>query len=564
MRIGRCLALGATALGISVLAAAQFTGPAPLAWRWAHPTSVSPLGSPLLVGDSVYVAVGNRMFALDNKTGNQKWRFPLVEGIPGNFRSGAVIHGGTVIAAADNKYVYGVDAATGASKWQWISNVPIVGQPVLVGASVVVQLSDNSLMALRSDNGQPEWKDPEGNATPYRIFSGLQGDLASHGSSLLYLTQAGELVSMSVTTRRQNWVAKFNSATPNAAPIIFGDVAYVNSGTWLIAVNAISGGGRWQQNLGEMLAFSPAVSSEGVFTVTADGRAYLFDTATGRPKWRSPLNLGSVLAVRPSAVDKMFVAPLYNGAITLVNPVIADPVKQNSGQIVWSYLVRPLNRTAGSGGAGGGGGEETRGGGGAGLGGLAGGASGGGGAGGGGGQSNANPIAIPASGPAVLAGKTLLVLIQDGSLMAFDKDFGVDRTAPSIEMVWPTPGSQVCGQPLDLIFKIDDESSGVSKDTVKVEIDGKPYEFEYGLDGFAIVKISSLSKNQRLMDGRRSIKVSAGDWMGNSISHDFGLSVDNTLPPLVRPGAANTGAAGRPPGGGRPGGGLSGGGRGGG
>lgn len=564
MRIARCLAMGLLAIGTMVPAAAQFTGPAPLAWRWAHSTPISPLGAPLLVGDTVYVAVGNRIFALDHKTGNQKWRFPLVEGIPGYFRSGPVLSGGTIIAAADNRYLYGVDAATGASKWQWVSPVPIVGQPVLAGTTVIIQLNDNSIVGIRSDNGQPEWRDAEGNATPYRVFAGLQGDLATHGTSLLYLTQGGELISMNVTTRRQFWKAKFSSATPDAAPILYGDVAYLNSGTWLIAVNAITGGGRWQQNLGEPLAFSPAVSAEGVFAVTTDGKAYLFDTATGRPKWKSPLDLESVLAVRPSAIDKMFVAPMTNGAINLIDPV--------SGKIAWSYLVRPLNKTAGTGNAGGGGGVGGPGRGGddsGGIGGPAGGPPGGGGPGGvrggAGGQSGSAVIAVPASGPAILAGKTLMLLMQDGSLLAFDKDFGVDKTAPTIEMVWPTPGAQVNGQPLELIFKIDDESSGVSESSVKVEIDGKPYELDYGLDGFAIVKISSLTKNTGLTDGRRSIKVSAADWLGNAGFTEFGLSVDNTLAPLVRQASASTGAGGRPGGGaGRPGGGLGGGGRGGG
>lgn len=554
MRIARCLAIGGLALGVLTAAVAQFTGPAPLAWRWAHPTSVSPNGAPLLVGETVYVAVGNRMFALDHKTGNQKWRYPLVDGIPGNFRTSPILANGNLIAAADNRYVYAVDAATGNSKWQWISQVPIIGQPVLVGSSVVLQLSDNTLMSLRSDNGEPEWKDPEGNPTPYRVFAGLQGELAGHGTSLLYLTQANEFISMNVTTRRQNWKARFTSATPNAAPIIYGDVAYINSGTWLIAVNALSGGARWQQNIGEMLAFSPAVSPEGVFTVTLDGKAYLFDPSNGRPLWRTPLDLQSVLAVRPSPIDKMFVAPLSNGSLTLVDP--------KTPEVVWSYLVRPLNKTAGEASAAGGGASAGDGGGGPGLGGLAGGARGGGAAGGGQSSSTTTPIAIPASGPAILAGKTLLVLIRDGSLMAFDKDFGVDKTPPVVEMVWPTPGAQVCGQPLDLIFKIDDEATGVNSGTVKVDVDGKPYELDFGLDGFAVVRISQFSKNPRLMDGRREIKVSASDWFGNAASRTFGLSVDNTLPPLARPGATTT----RPPGGGRPGGGggLAGGGRGGG
>ena len=133
-------------------------------------------------------------------------------------------------------------------------------------------------------------------------------------------------------------------------------------------------------------------------------------------------------------------------------------------------------------------------------------------------------------------------------------------------MVWPNAGDQVSGQPpLELIFKIDDEATGVSNKTVAVNVDGQAMEVEYGRDGFAVVKISPYTKNKPLVDGRKSIKVSASDWFGNMTTTEYGLTIDNALAPLAR--ASTTpgnpgGGAGR--GGGRGGGGIGGGGIGGG
>ena len=534
MRIGRCLAVGAIALGGLSAAWAQFTGPAPLAWRWAHPTAVSPQGAPLVSGDTVYMAVGNRVFGLDKNTGNQKWRFPLVEPITGYFRSGPLLAEGTVVAAADNKFVYGIDANTGNSKWQYVSQVPIVGQPILAGNVVVIHLNDNSILGIRADNGKPEWKDEQGNPTPYRVFAGIGGGLAAHGSTIMFLTQDGELVAISATTRRQLWKAKFGSVTPGSVPIVMGDTAFVNSGTWIVAVNAITGGGRWQQNVGDMLDQSPAVSPEGVMTVSMDGKAFLFDTGTGRPKIKQPIDLTTPLSARPAAVDKLFLAPTTNGALNVINP--AD------GSVVWTYFVSPLNRGATSASTGGSQPGGRPGGPPGGLGGPggAGGALGGAGGIGGGGQSSsgATPIAVPASGPAVVSGNTLFVPIADGSLLAFDKVQGVDLTGPEVKMAWPNPGDQVSGQTLELIFKIQDEASGVKASSVKVTIDGQDYESQFGRDGFAIVKISGFSKNKPLADGRKAIKVTASDWIGNARTEEFGLTIDNTLAPAVRPGAA--------------------------
>ena len=535
MRIVRCLFIAMVGLGALSAVLAQFPGPAPLAWRWAQSTAISPIGSPLVSGDVVYVAVGTRMYALDRATGNQKWKYPLAEGIPGNFRSGPLLAEGTVVAAGDNRIVYGVDAATGERKWTSPFTVPIVGQPVLAGNIVVVRLNDNTIMGIRADNGQPEWKAPSGEAMPYKVYDGIDGDLAVHGSTILFATQAGELQAISATTRKVLWKAKFSTVTPGAVPVVYGDVAYMNSGSWLVAVNALSGGARWQQNIGEPLAFSPAVSADGVFVVTADGKGLLFDQTTGRPKLKQPISLGSVLAVRPSAVDRQFLAPLTSGALTLINPT--------NGEVTWSYLVRPLNKTASSSTTGGPGGGKTGGPGGGpggGLGGPPGGGRGGGGPAGGGPDQSAAPIAVPASGPGVLVGQTLLILIQDGSLLAFDKDLGVDKTGPNIKMVWPNAGDQVSGQPpLELIFKIDDEATGVSNKTVAVNVDGQAMEVEYGRDGFAVVKISPYTKNKPLGDGRKSIKVSASDWFGNLTTTEYGLTIDNALAPLAR--ASTTG-----------------------
>jgi hypothetical protein len=85
MQTFRTLTAGIVAFGSLTVAMAQFDGPAPLAWRWSQSTTVRPNGSPLVDGNLVYITVGQRMFALDKDTGNQKWKYPQVEPIPGYF-----------------------------------------------------------------------------------------------------------------------------------------------------------------------------------------------------------------------------------------------------------------------------------------------------------------------------------------------------------------------------------------------------------------------------------------------------------------------------------------------
>lgn len=498
MRTARFLALGATVLTTASVAIAQFTGPAPLAWRWSASTSVSPSGKPVVSGDTVYVAVGNRIYALDRQSGNQKWKFPNVDPIPGAFRQGVLHAENLVVAAADNRVIYAVDAKTGQSKWQYISPIPFQGAPVMAGKFVVFGLNDNSIMAVNSEDGQAAWP------APYKIFAGLEGGIASNGTTIYYMTGANELVSHSVSANKPGWKARFSMVSPDSAPVIYGDNLYVVSGQWLACLSASTGSQRWQQNVGEPLVFSPAVSPDGVLVVSRDGNARLFEPGSGRPKLRTAVPLGGVPVTSPSAVDKMFVAPTSNGSLNLINP--------STGTVVWNYLLRPI------------GGPLIR-------------------QGSGNNRNETRIYTIPAAGPAVLAGSSLMVLASDGSLFTFDSNQGVDKTGPSIKMLWPNSGDQVSGMPpLELIFRIEDEASGINDKTLSIKVNGQDASFEFGRDGFAVVRISSVGKNRPLRDGRATILVSATDWMGNISNAEFGLLIDNTLKPLARP--ANTGPTG--------------------
>ncbi|MBC8065441.1 MAG: PQQ-binding-like beta-propeller repeat protein [Chlorobia bacterium] len=528
----RILSVG---LAVSVLAAIAYTdfdGPAPLAWRWQQPTNSSPVGSPTVSDGIAYAAVGSRMYALDKESGNQKWKYPLVDPIEGSFKSTVILTDGLAIAAANNKTIYAVDAKTGEAKWSYVATAPIYREPVLASKFLVFALSDNTLMAINVADGQPAW------AQPAKVFDGFMGRLASYQNNVYYFTNNYEMVCYSATTQKEIWKQRFSVLSPDTEAVNLSDTLYVNSGSYVIGVNAVSGRKIYEANSNTQLSFAPAANGESVLAVDQDGKANIFGS-NGRSILKKPIELGSQPATKPSVVGKFYAVPTRNGALNLID--------SKTGDVVWSYLVRPVGdpsattpATTGGGGRGGPGG---------GLGGP------------GGGQPQTNPtrvLAVPAAGPAVLDGDTLFLLAIDGSLLAFDKNLGVDLTPPGVKMQWPGAGDMVNGQPpLELIFKIEDEASGINNKTLKIDVDGEAMEFEFGRDGIAVVRISSLGKNKPLTNGRKTITVSVADWLGNQSNAKFALIIDNTLRPLARPTTGNNqGGPGGPggPGGGRGGG----------
>lgn len=526
------MALTLAALALTGAGYAQFEGPAPLAWRWAQPASVSPTGSPIVSGEVVYVATGQRMYALDKASGNQIWRYPIGEPIPGNFRSNCVLAEGTLMGAADNKVVYAVDAVSGQPKWQYTSSLPIVGSPVAVGKFLVFAVSDNSLMALNISDGSQAWRET------LRIFDGVLGSLASYLDNVLVFSNSFKLFSINVATRKTNWEAMFSTLSPEVSATVFGDSLYVNTGDFVTAVNAGTGRSKWQANIGERLAWNPAVSPEGVIVATRDGAVYGLDL-NGRRTWRQPVNLQSSPVCNLGAVDKLGVVCTSNGSMQLLD--------MKTGKIVWNFVIRPMTaflaQTEPSTGGGGAGAP----GGGAGLAGSGPGGGGGarGGAGGGQGSSGAPPTYVIAAGPPVLAGQTLLLLARDASLLAFDRNEGVDLTPPRVRLLFPNAGDQINGNsPLAFNFRITDDATGLNESTVKVDIDGQNYNFTLTRDGYLTVDIGPDAKNAPLANGRRTVTVTAADWMGNESKTSFSFTVDNALPPTGRGAPASGGTTG--------------------
>ena len=543
------------ALALVSSAHAQFDGPAPLAWRWSQNTSVAPNGAPLVIGDTIYTAIGGRVYAIDRPTGNKKWQYPTVDPIPGQFRTTPILVDGMLIAAGDNKVIYAVDPLTGAAKWNYVSPSPVFGALVAVGKFVAYATSDNKLIALEGATGTV--------ALPaYNIYDRIQGQIAGYNNGIVFFNGKNELRNLDIVSKKANYARpiRFGQLPAGATPVLLGDTFYVSSGPYVVAVNASSGTAKWQTDTRLQLEFTPAPSANGVLVVSRNGEALVLDPLSGRPvsaMRTGPVKLGSFVAVRPSVAGTKFVVPTTNGAINLLDPT--------TGDLLWSYVIRPVGdlfetSSTPQGGAGGRGG---------GFGGQGGRGPGGGRGAGGGADQGRRITTLAASGPAVLAGSTLIVPAQDGSILAFDKDLGVDVTPPKTTQVWPTQGDVVSGlPPLQLIFRLDDEAAGVQESTIKVEIDGKEAGFTYSRDGYIQVAFSNLSNaaapnrplngaakppivNPTLQNGRHAVKVTVSDWLGNETTSDYSIVIDNSLAPLPLPGGEQTGQSNRPGGGGR-------------
>lgn len=506
------LALMVSATG---LALADFDGPAPVAWRWAESTSVPPTGEPQVDGDTVYSAVGGRIYAIERTTGNTKWRYPAGEPISGNFRQGCALGAGVIVAPGDDSSVYAVNV-DGTLAWQHLSNDPIVTNPVVAGNTVVFGTSKEELVALDARTGQPVWSEN------YEVQDGLGGKLGKFEENVIVTSRRGNMISLNPVTKRENWATKFTRLSPQGAFTVFGDRIYVNSGSFLVCLRGFSGQTIWQQNVGRTLDLAPAASVDGVATISREGRLYSYNL-TGRPLFPAGVDLQAAPIASPSFVGRFVCTVMTNGTVNLIDP--------QTGDAIWNYTMSPLVRASSapsSGGPGGPGGA---------VGGPGGGLAG---PGGGPGQNNQDAAEqvdyVQAAGQAVGAGDSLVVMARDGSIFLFDKNLGVDLTAPVVEQVWPQPGNVTAGKaPMELVYKVEDTGIGVDPSSIKVTIDGTEYIAEFLREGYIRVSITVRTVNKPLTNGRKTMVVSVADWLGNRVDEEMSIVIDNSLPAAGRP-----------------------------
>ncbi|MFJ6833125.1 PQQ-binding-like beta-propeller repeat protein [Streptomyces sp. NPDC091209] len=134
--------------------------------RWSYPIgdAASCGGVPVRMTHApdgyVYIAAGTRVLAVDVASGHVRWHFeaPAVFLCPPTFAPGPAVTGGGVYLADYLGTVYALDATDGRDRWRIATESRASTEPVLVAAGHVHVGSGKGLYTLDAVTGTPKWR----------------------------------------------------------------------------------------------------------------------------------------------------------------------------------------------------------------------------------------------------------------------------------------------------------------------------------------------------------------------------------------------------------------------
>ena len=253
-----------------------------------------------VIGDGMLFAVDTNgaVQAFDAATGAKRWSYQtdLEKDLrPSSFGGGVTFFEGKVYATSGAGDVVKLDARSGAEEWRVRPAGPLRGSPTVAFNAVYAMTQDNQIFALALDDGRIVWQDAAAGGDS-GVF-GVAAPAAGQGTVIAgYST--GEIVAYRYENGRTLWsdaLSRTSISTSvstltdvDADPIIdAGRVYALGQGGRMAAYELVTGQRIWELTLAGIS--TPVVAGEWIFTLTDDARLLAITRATGKVRWITQL-----------------------------------------------------------------------------------------------------------------------------------------------------------------------------------------------------------------------------------------------------------------------------------
>jgi outer membrane protein assembly factor BamB len=223
------------------------------------------LTSPVIVNDIVFVGAGKEVYALDAATGATRWEFAAQDYITS---SPAIADGQVYIS--DFRYVYAIDQQKGTLRWSFPIETAFSFSSVAADKTLLIT-SGKKLIALDSANGSQRWQ---------LEIAGQSLIPAGADAKRAYVKSTETLIALDLATGQELW--RFHDINYVSLPALSGQQVYIVSGagvdTSISALDATSGTSIWKQPVQKLANTAPVIAGGAIYVRTNDGRILAFSS----------------------------------------------------------------------------------------------------------------------------------------------------------------------------------------------------------------------------------------------------------------------------------------------
>jgi len=310
-------------------------------------------------GSAVYLAEGQKIYAIDLKTGqdvlvnNAPLRFPAENLNTAFYAAPALLPNGQMVignASQSEFSLYWLDLASGAQTHTYSAvKKPWFGSALAVSENVYAPAGDGALYAFGMD-GTPQWKFQ---ASEHALWASPSSD----GVSLYLGTLDHQLYAISIESGKQLWQVELDNGLLSA-PAVYNQTLYVGTlSGQLYAINAKDGSILWQTALKGGIWSAPSLNDNGdrLYVGTVEGTGgtfYIINPADGSLLKTIPQEKGSIVA-SPLVLPDQVIYVTDNGDILWLTPEgesLRQPVNLQNAKLYTQpllvdghILIAPMN-----------------------------------------------------------------------------------------------------------------------------------------------------------------------------------------------------------------------------
>lgn len=336
-------------------------------------------------GDSLYVAFGPHVYALDLTTGNLRWRYPaqIEVGAPMFYAPPGVTED-TVIAGSygtpgSPEVLVGLDRSNGSQRWRNEQptndqvNTYVIGGITLHNRMAYVASTDHRLYALDPLSGtltpifdgaqNALWAAPliQDNtiylaSLDHRLYAisdgakrwefqadgALAGTPAYADGVLFFGGFDGKVYAVDAQTGQTRWEPAPVDNWVWGTPAVAKGTVYVSTlGGRVYALDATSGKPKWDKQVGAALRGGPALNSQAdtLYVGAADGKLYALSAADGQERWVGQTAASARIYAAPLVVNDLIIIAVNDAPRD--NPAIVYAFDAATGQVRWKFAPPP-------------------------------------------------------------------------------------------------------------------------------------------------------------------------------------------------------------------------------